>query len=327
MWLGECDKRNACFDREMKKIAISIGDVNGIGLEIALKAHNIIKKQCEPLYFVDDEVVESASKILGIKIENDFQTISIKNQCSLATQRQISHIIEPSKISKYAGEYSFVSFQSATNFVQSHNADALLTLPIHKKAWDIAGVGFVGHTDYLSHIFDDKGIMMLGCDKLFVALFTDHIPLKNVAESIILEKLVAFFLKFNASFRFQQALVLGLNPHAGDDGVLGNEDFIINEAIKITNTKLKKDIFVGAISPDIAFSPRNRERFRIIIAMYHDQGLSPLKALYFEESINITLGLPILRTSVDHGVAFDIAYQNKASITSYLNAIKFIIEN
>lgn len=304
----------------MKKIAISIGDINGIGLEIALKAHNIIKQYCKAIYFVDIEVLEAASYLLNIEIPSDFHIQSIK-------QDSTNILIHPGKITKESGKYSFESFKNAMLFVKDHNADGLLTLPIHKKSWELAGVPFVGHTDFLSKYFNDKGIMMLGCKKLFVALFTDHIPLKNVPKCILFDDLIRFLMTFKDSFTFNKALVLGLNPHAGDNGVLGNEDFIIQNALDYVNNKLGREVFFGPIAPDIAFSPHNREKFNIIIAMYHDQGLAPLKALYFEESINITLGLPILRTSVDHGVAFDIAYQNKASIKSYLNAVDFILKN
>ncbi len=323
----------------MKKIAVSIGDVNGIGLEIALKAHNAVKNNAGMMYFVDSSVVECASKHLNIPIPSDFTMIDIKDSCSKELQNLIrkesknihqSALITPfseNKINKFCGEYSFVSVKKALDSVRCGDTNALLTLPIHKKAWELAEVPFVGHTDFLSNEFHDKGIMMLGCEKMFVALFSDHIPLSQVPISIDYDCLVRFFMRFAKYFRFNQALVLGLNPHAGDSGVLGSEDFIIQDAINIANKKLKAEKFIGIISPDIAFSPNNRAKFNTFVAMYHDQGLIALKALYFDESINITLGLPILRASVDHGVAFDIAYQNKASIKSYLNAVNFIIKS
>jgi 4-hydroxythreonine-4-phosphate dehydrogenase len=115
--------------------------------------------------------------------------------------------------------------------------------------------------------------------------------------------------------------VLGLNPHAGDNGVLGDEERFIEQAIQNVNTHFKKEIFVGPLVPDVAFTTHQREQFTHYIAMYHDQGLGPLKALYFDESINVSLGLPIIRTSVDHGTAFDIAYMHKAATASYVNAV------
>ena len=311
----------------MKKVAISIGDINGIGLEIALKSHKKISKLCKPIYFVDDEILHNASKLLDIKIPKGFHNKSIKKHCSKKVQDSITNLINPAKITRESGEYSFKSLQCALQYVNNKKADALLTLPIHKKAWNLAGIDYIGHTDFLSKYFNDNGIMMLGSNKLFVALFSDHIPLYKVPQTINFDALCEFLEKIYKNFKFNRALVLGLNPHAGDNGVLGSEDEIINQAINHINKKLKKKVFHGAISPDVAFSKENRKKYKIFIAMYHDQGLIPLKALYFEESINITLGLPILRTSVDHGVAFDIAYKNKANTKSYINALDFIIKN
>jgi len=164
--------------------------------------------------------------------------------------------------------------------------------------------------------------MMLGCEEMFVALFTEHIPLKDVASSIEYKKLKQFFLDLHVSVPKDKIAVLGLNPHAGDNGVLGNEEIRIIKAIKSANKKIGFEQFVGPIVPDVAFTPHFRKNFNYFVAMYHDQGLAPLKALYFDESVNISLNLPIIRTSVDHGTAFDIAYKGEAKTLSYINAIK-----
>ena len=171
--------------------------------------------------------------------------------------------------------------------------------------------------------------MMLGCSKMYVALFTEHIPLKEVAESINEKDLTRFFIDFyNTAKPTKQVGVLGLNPHAGDDGVLGDEETIIQQAIDNAHTQLGKEIFSSPLVPDVAFTPRVRANYTHYIAMYHDQGLAPLKALYFDEGINVSLNLPILRTSVDHGTAFDVAYKNiKLNNLSYINAIKYIVNN
>jgi 4-hydroxythreonine-4-phosphate dehydrogenase len=132
-------------------------------------------------------------------------------------------------------------------------------------------------------------------------------------------------MQFHESMDAQHVAVLGLNPHAGDHGVLGDEERYIEEAIRIANDRIGRDHYFGPVVPDVAFTPRFRQQCKTIVAMYHDQGLAPLKALYFDESINVSLGLPIIRTSVDHGTAFDIAYRNVASSTSYLNAIQAAI--
>lgn len=135
-----------------------------------------------------------------------------------------------------------------------------------------------------------------------------------------------FFLDLNRAVANKKFAVLGLNPHAGDNGVLGDEERKIEEAIKEANSIIKEEIFFGAIVPDTAFTPHFRASCTHYVAMYHDQGLAPLKALYFDESINVSLNLPIVRTSVDHGTAFDIAYMGKANTLSYINAIKSAIE-
>lgn len=308
----------------MKNIAISVGDINGIGLEILLRSHREISKFCNPFYLVDDDILETACNILGLELPRNMHTISIKNHCKYYNNK----ILSPCKITKESGEYSFISFKHAIVLAGSGEVSGVVTLPIHKEAWKQAGVEFIGHTHYLSHIYGEKGIMMLGCKEMFVALFSDHIPLREVSGIIKHKEILHFLLRFKNSFNFTQALVLGVNPHAGDGGIFGDEDNAINFAITQANKILGSEVFIGAYPPDSAFTPYNRQRFHIFVAMYHDQGLIPLKALYFDESINVTLGLPILRSSVDHGTAFDIAYKNKnPNNLSYIEACKFIINN
>ena len=298
-------------------VAISIGDINGVGAEIALKAHDTIKKECTPLYFTNYTMLKRAADLLRLPIPQDFEIEYVKGDFP----------IKPAKVSKKSGRYSFRSFIKAVEFTNSDICDALVTLPINKEAWKKAKIPFKGHTDYLRHRFKKDAIMMLGCEKLFVALFTEHIPLKDVAKQINKRKLTQFLLDFyNQIEPLLPIGVLGLNPHAGDNGVLGNEEKVIAKAIKKANEKIGKEAFVGPLVPDIAFTPTMRKNFSHFIAMYHDQGLAPLKALYFSESINVSLNLPIVRTSVDHGTAFDIAYKNLADTTSFVNAVKYAVE-
>jgi len=302
----------------MKKIAISLGDPNGVGIEIALKSHSSITKLCKPIYCIDKQTLHKASKKLGLPIPKNFKIFGKYNKTS----------INPSEVKKDAGEFSYNSFLTAINLAKQKKVDAITTLPIHKGAWAKAGINYVGHTDMLRDIFDKEAIMMLGCQKMFVALYTEHIPLKKVSKHIKTKKLTSFLIDFQNSLKLDEPIaVLGLNPHAGDNGVLGDEEKKIQKAIKKANTILGKNIFQGVFVPDIAFTPKMREQYRYFIAMYHDQGLAPLKALYFDESINVSLNLPILRTSVDHGTAFDIAYKKgiTPSNLSYINAIKMAI--
>jgi 4-hydroxythreonine-4-phosphate dehydrogenase len=296
----------------LKRLAISVGDLNGVGFEILLKTHETIKHLCQPLYCINYTMAHQAADLLHTQLPNDFSMVKVAGE----------FVIEAGKVSAKSGRYSYDSFAMAMQLAQSKAVEGIVTLPIHKEAWKLSGIEYVGHTDALRDYFRSEAIMMLGCEKLYVALYTEHIPLREVASHITVEGISDFLLRLYATTHEERIAVLGLNPHAGDHGVLGEEERIIEAAIEQVNTTLGKTVFFGAIVPDIAFTPRFRAHTRMMVAMYHDQGLAPLKALYFDEGINVSLGLPIIRTSVDHGTAFDIAYQNKASTVSYINAVK-----
>lgn len=298
----------------MKKIAISIGDLNGVGLEIALRAHEEISKICTPMYCINESMLLQGAKKLSLHVPHDFTTISCMKSFEIAN----------GEATKQSGKASYDSFIKAFSLTKMGYTDAMVTLPINKKAWEMAGVKYKGHTDALSDLLDEKAIMMLGCEKLFVALFTHHIPLNEVSLKINSVKLEEFMLRFYEAVSVPKIGVLGLNPHAGDNGVIGNEEIEIQKAIDNANIIAKKEVFVGPLVPDTAFSRQNLQNLQYFICMYHDQGLAPLKALYFEESINVSLNLSILRASVDHGTAYDKAYKNaNLSLKSYINAIKY----
>ena len=297
----------------LKKIAISIGDLNGIGVEIALKCHDEISKICQPIYCINSKMLSQASKLLKLDIPEGFKLFETKGEFE----------IKPGSVSKKSGKYSYNSFLDAINLANKKKVDAICTLPINKEAWNKADIRYKGHTEVLRDYFGKHAIMMLGCEKMFVALFTEHIALKKVAKKINDNDLTNFLIDFYKNVKSENIGVLGLNPHASDNGVLGDEEIEIFKAIKKANKYFGKNIFKGPLVPDTAFSPLSRKNFNYFVAMYHDQGLAPLKALYFEESINVSLNLPIIRTSVDHGTAFNIAYKNENINTqSYINAIK-----
>jgi len=313
----------------MKKVAISIGDLNGIGIQLALENHATISKLTEPLYCIDPTILTQAATKLNLPIPDDFQTVE-----NIAP----SFTIEPGQISKASGAYAYASFVKAIELAKEKKVDAVTTLPIHKKAWELAGVKYKGHTDALRDFFDAEAIMMLGCPQMYVALYTEHIPLKEVAASINEADLTRFLIDFYHTAKPTSTVaILGLNPHAGDDGVLGDEESIIQKAIDNANRTLRQaqgtvaepvEVYSDPLVPDVAFTPNIRKHYTHYIAMYHDQGLAPLKALYFDEGINVSLNLPILRTSVDHGTAFDIAYQGReVNGLSYLNAVRYIVDN
>jgi len=304
------------------KIAISIGDLNGVGIELALRTHKEVKKLCQPIYCINKKMLKKAASALDITIPKDFNTNETAGNFK----------IKPGTVSKKSGAFSYDSFMDAINLTVDKKTHAVVTLPINKEAWNKADIHYKGHTEVLRDYFNKNAIMMLGCKKMFVALFTEHIALKEVPKKITIKKLSEFLVDFYTCTKPNSAVaVLGLNPHASDNGVLGNEETkiirAINEANKIIKFKFKKtNVFIGPQVPDTVFCKFNRKKYKYFVAMYHDQGLAPLKALHFDESINVSLNLPIIRTSVDHGTAFDIAYKKdrkKAlSQKSYINAIK-----
>ncbi|BAF72638.1 4-hydroxythreonine-4-phosphate dehydrogenase [Sulfurovum sp. NBC37-1] len=309
----------------MKKVAISIGDLNGIGIQLALENHQVVSSIIDPVYCIDKEMLLQAAEKLNLPIPDNFHTHQ-----TVAPAFEI----EEGKVSRESGRYAYESFNKAVIMADLKKVDAICTLPIHKKAWELAGIHYKGHTDALRDFFDAEAIMMLGCPEMYVALFTEHIPLKEVAPSIKEKALTRFLLDFYKTAKPDRTVaVLGLNPHAGDDGVLGDEEKVITKAIKNASSIIDPlgdapEIFTMPLVPDVAFTPNVREHYTHYVAMYHDQGLAPLKALHFDEGINVSLNLPILRTSVDHGTAFDIAYKGvKLNNLSYLNAIQYIVDN
>ncbi len=295
------------------KIAVSIGDLNGAGIEIALRSHKIVSEFCNPIYMVSNRMLKEACELLRFQIPTDFENVEIGDDFK----------ITPSRVTAESGKYSYESFIKALTFAKEKKADGICTLPVNKEAWAKAGIKYKGHTDALKDIFKKEAIMMIGCDKLFTALYTHHIPLKEVPSKIEAKKLSEFMLNLYKEIKEEKIGVLGLNPHAGDGGILGVEENTIKKAIEYVNSKLLEEVFVGPLVPDTAFTPHMRENIKYFVCMYHDQALIAVKSLYFEESINVSLNLPIIRTSVDHGTAYDKAYKNKPlSNVSYINALK-----
>ena len=297
----------------MKKIAISVGDLNGIGLEIALRTHEEVKKHCQPIYCINENMLAWGAALLGLDVPTDFEI----RDCGKVFE------IEAGVCSAEAGESSYDSFITAVALAKSNEVSGIVTLPINKESWALAGLEYKGHTDALSDLLGCEAIMMLGCEEMFTILYTHHVPLRDVPHEIKAKKLKPFLLKVYEELGIERIGVLGLNPHAGDHGVIGDEDEEIEKSIQKANHFLEREVFVGPLVPDTAFSKANRENFTYYVCMYHDQGLIPLKTLYFEESINVSLNAGIVRTSVDHGTAFDIAYKDgNPSCLSYINAVK-----
>ncbi|WP_291952917.1 4-hydroxythreonine-4-phosphate dehydrogenase [Campylobacter sp.] len=357
----------------MKKIAISVGDLNGISMQILLQAHKDLVKICEPFYFIHYDLFIKAKDILNINLDEDINIVEFSFQdkiefilkqtnkkCKIYTftyplqnKVDINFNLYPGRLNAKSGAYSFSSFEAASKCVGQY-LDALVTLPINKKAWNMAGILYKGHTEALRDFFKKDAIMMLGCNELFVALYTEHIALRDVFMHIKALKLAQFLVNFYQCTHFEPIGVLSFNPHASDNGVIGGEEEkeirksirMANVILKDTSLKLnelinevflnekemilssKKDIFLkDPLVADTAFTPFALQKCKYLVSMYHDVALAPLKALYFEKSINVSLNLPIIRTSVDHGTAYDIAYQNKKiNLKSYIQAVKSALE-
>ncbi len=228
---------------------------------------------------------------------------------------------------KPRGKYAVLSLQTAVAALKQNQIDGLLTAPVHKKNIQTPEFNFTGHTPYLKHIFEAKdAVMMLYAGNFRVALLTEHIPVSEIAAHItkeaILSKLGIIHKSLQKDFGIDKPriAVLGLNPHAGDEGLIGTEEeTIIKPAIK--EAKNNNMLVVGPFSADAFFARNNQQKFDAVLAMYHDQGLIPFKALANGEGVNYTAGLPAVRTSPDHGVAFDIAGKDKADPSSFITAL------
>jgi 4-hydroxythreonine-4-phosphate dehydrogenase len=256
----------------------------------------------------------------------DFNSINPK-QVNLINCWEEEVVITPGVLNETGGKYGVLSLQSATAALKQKQIDGLLTAPIHKKNVQSAEFAYTGHTPYLKQLFEAKDVVMMLCAGNFrVALVTEHIPVSEVAQHITKEKIVSKLqivhksLQRDFGINKPRIAVLGLNPHAGDEGLIGKEEeAIIKPAIK--EAKNSGILAIGPYSSDAFFARRSFESFDAVLAMYHDQGLIPFKTLASGEGVNFTAGLPAVRTSPDHGVAFDIAGKNLANTSSFITAL------
>lgn len=314
----------------LPRIGITLGDPGGIGPEVTLKALASINSLPQARYtlFGSRLVVEEAKKTLGL----DLDIPSFNKKENTADSFLSLHDIKTSltRIKKGAplrenGEASFRFFEEAVNKVQEGSITAIVTAPISKHSWSLAGIKWTGHTDYLSHYYPGA-IMSFWSEKIKIALFTHHIPLKEAIKKIKKKSLLQFLLYFNENITKLTAqayhlLVPGLNPHAGEKGLMGSEE--IYEIIPAIEAAKKEGVpLSGPYPPDTIFRTALNQRDKIVIALYHDQGLIPFKLEEFEKGVNVTFGLPFIRTSPDHGTAFDIAGKGKANPQSMIEAIR-----
>lgn len=314
-------------------IGISCGDLNGIGIELIIKTFSDprILDHCTPLIFSSNKAINFYRKLmpevnLNFSSVKDFNHINPK-QVNLFNCWEEEAVISPGVLNETGGQYGVISLQTATAALKQKQIDGLVTAPIHKKNVQSAEFAYTGHTPYLKQMFEVKDVVMMLCAGNFrVALVTEHVPVSEVAQHITKEKILSKLQIVHKSLQRDfgvskpRIAVLGLNPHAGDEGLIGKEEeTIIKPAIK--DAKNQGIMAFGPYSSDAFFARRSFDRFDAVLAMYHDQGLIPFKALALGEGVNFTAGLPMVRTSPDHGVAFDIAGKNQADASSFITAI------
>ncbi len=325
---------------EIKKIRVGIthGDINGVGYEVILKAFAdpTMLELCTPIVYGSPKVATYHRKVL------DLQTnFSIIANASEATHNKLNILnciddevkVEFSKPTAEAGQAALQALEMALEDYKEGLIDVLVTAPINKNTIQSEAFHFPGHTEYIEERVAEgnKALMILMKDDFRVALVTGHIPVKDIASTIttelIEEKIELFYnaLKYDFNIDNPRIAVLALNPHAGDEGLLGTEEKeVIAPAIQ---EMIAKGIHCfGPCSADGLFGSGNYTHYDGILAMYHDQGLAPFKALAMDEGVNFTAGLPIVRTSPDHGIAYDIAGTGKADESSFRQAVYAAID-
>lgn len=314
-------------------IGISLGDINGIGIELIIKTFSDIRmlQVCTPVIYGNSKVISFHRKTLNIP-EFNMNTIRTVGEASDKKVNLISCWEEEVKVeigqaTSVSGKYAFKSLKSAAADLKEGKLDAIITAPINKKVMQQEGFDFPGHTEYFASLFGVKDYaMFLVSDTLRVAFVTGHVPVKEVASLLTKEKistrikLMNESLKRDFNIRKPRIAVLGLNPHAGDNGLLGSEE---NEIITpaINECFDNKILAYGPYPADGFFGSGNLKKFDAVLAMYHDQGLVPFKTISFDTGVNFTAGLPCVRTSPDHGTAYDIAGKGIASEDSFRQAI------
>lgn len=323
---------------EKIKLGISIGDINGIGVEVIMKTFGDkrMMDMCTPIVFGSSKIASYQRNLLEEKsfsfhiIDKIEDARSNRANMLNCWPEEIPFVVgnETAEGGKYARE----SLNKATQFLKEGKIDALVTAPIHKNNIQSSDFNFPGHTEYLQHHFGKEGaLMILMNDKLRVALVTGHIPVSEVASKISTAGILAKLDTLNHSLKTDfdipkpKIAVLGLNPHAGDNGLIGNEEGeIITPAIEKANEK--GILAVGPFPADGFFGSHKYEHYDAVLAMYHDQGLVPFKALSFGSGVNFTAGLEIVRTSPDHGTGFDIAGKGIANEQSFREAVYSAID-
>ena len=319
------------------KVGISVGDLNGIGMEIIIKTffNNRMMDFCTPVIFGGIKTASYHRKSLDIK---DFSFNIIKKIKDINTKRanllecwQDEVEIKLGEPTIISGKYALKSLTKATDAIKNKLVDILVTAPINKSNIKVNEPSFIGHTEFLGDKFNGDPIMIMISDAMRIAFVTGHVPLSDVPNIITKGKLVNKIKQLSSvliqdfGISKSKIAIIGLNPHAGEDGMLGKEE----KEIIIPSIKEAQEGNILAFGPypaDSFFTKENLKNFDGILSMYHDQGLTPFKTLSFKEGVNYTAGLSIVRTSPVHGTAYDIAGKNCADESSFRNAIYLACE-
>ncbi len=314
-------------------IGISVGDLNGIGIEIIIKtfSDNRILELCTPVIFGSNRVINFYKKSIP---DINLNYVSIKEiskinpkQVNIVTLWEEEIEIQPGQMTETGGKYGVQSLQAAVKALKEKTIDALVTAPLNKFTMQSSEFNFTGHTPFLKEAFRaDDVLMLMIADNMKVGLLTEHLAIIDVAKNINKEQIIKKINLLKTSLikdfgvERPRIAVLGLNPHAGDEGLVGKEE---KEIIRPAILESKKNdcVVMGPYSADAFFARGNHEKFDAILAMYHDQGLIPFKSLAIGEGTNFTAGLQAIRTSPDHGTAFDIAGKNQADESSFRAAV------
>jgi 4-hydroxythreonine-4-phosphate dehydrogenase len=317
-------------------VGISIGDLNGIGSEVILKTFedNRMLELCTPVIFANVKIVSFIKRNLNSEVALhgiDRMDQLVKGKINVLNVWKEGVDINYGQNDEAVGKYAIQSFTSATAALKEGLVDVLVTAPINKYNIRSDEFKFPGHTDYLDKELEGNALMFMVQDNLRVGLLTDHVPVTDVAkhltEKLITQKIETINLSLKQDFKINKPkiAILGLNPHAGDSGIIGNEEETI---MKPTIKKLfEKGIFAfGPYSADGFFGSGQYEKFDAVIASYHDQGLIPFKTLSFGVGVNYTAGLNKIRTSPDHGTAYEIAGKGVADFGSFKEAVYLAID-
>ena len=314
-------------------IGITIGDLNGVGPEIILKTFSDTRmlELCTPVIFASAKLINFYRKSIA---DNPFSFTAIKDFTNL-NLKQVNLFncweeevpVQPGALTETGGKYAVRSLQVATQCLKDGQLDAIVTAPIHKSNTNLPDFQFTGHTPFLKDKFGAKDVLMLlYSEELRMGLVTEHVPVAQVSNYITKETLLSKIqilretLIRDFGIDKPRIAVLGLNPHAGDEGKIGTEEQTVIRPV-LEQLQQQGHLIYGPYSADAFFARRSYHQFDAVLAMYHDQGLVPFKTIAQGDGVNYTAGLPVIRTSPDHGTAFDIAGKDQADPSSFREAV------